>query len=449
MKLNRKLWTAALAVAMTTPSAMAAQDTAGMHYTSASEGFYASIRLRYVSNGGSKDGGADIENGSSRFGVRGTNDLGGGLEGFYQYEMGVGTEDGNSDMSTRVAHVGLRGDFGSVVAGAFWPETYNWVYGSTDVANRHSGYLTGNFGQYRTSKSIQYTTPDLNGFRGAVLLKADSSADGETHGHNPKKNDDRSIGEGGNKKDDNDVDHWSLAAAYDIAGFSMGASYSVYPDARNGVGYGHHKTLNGIVSASANTAMSVTVGVDALDPLEDYTGGDLKSWAVKLGYSQDNWYVNGWYGKINDGGSLNAFLVDPARDSVNLQLDDTQVFSIAGGITVDKVGVYAVYENREKSAVKQNDKSIVVESQDESRTTLGVQYTLGSNSWTWVEYAGRDLDSDASADNDFSILMRVLTMTLASAWVTASNLRVNLHRERATKWSPFLFPLSSPHRNSV
>ena len=412
MKLNRKLWTAALAVAMTTPSAMAAQDTAGMHYTSAAEGFYASIRVRYVSNGGKKDGGADIQNSSTRFGVRGTNDLGGGLEGFYQYEAGITTDQGGG-LGTRIGHVGLRGDFGSVVAGAFWPDSYNWVYGSTDVANRHSGNIAfgdtaadvgPGFGQYRTNKSLQYTTPDLNGFQGALLVKADSGSEDFD----------------GDGKDDNDVDHWNLAAKYEIAGFSMGAMYANSPDAIAGVASkaNSHFDLAGakttIVSDLLETANTNTVFGAALDSLagavtlsrQQYLDqaitvhpfekkDDMTAWAVKLGYSQDNWYVNGWYGEVNHGdagkGEVRAE-VGGLSASETVSLQDSEVFSVAGGITVDKVAVYAVHENIEDQYARDN-----------AYTTLGVQYTLGSNSWTWVEYAGRDLDSSETEDDDFSI----------------------------------------------
>ena len=374
MKLNRKLWTAALAVAMTTPSAMAAQDTAGMHYTSAAEGFYASIRVRYDANGNKEDGGSNIGNSGSRFGIRGTNDLGGGMEGFYQYEMGVSTEDGDGGMSTRVGHVGLRGDFGAVVGGSFWTDSYSWVYGSTDVANVASGnfaYTSGRFGQGRSKKSIQYTTPDLNGFQGAILIQADASKDGK-HGGVPgdrtevvpsvtlrmavttatstvtmvtseegKRN--------GNPKDDTDIDHWNIAAKYDIAGFSTGFSFSRFPDA-------------------------------------DGEGKDLDSWAAKLGYSQDNWYVNSWYGEVGTASNLEcrpASVPENNDEGIGYKkCQDTSVFSIAGGITVDKVGVYAVHETSQNAS-----------EEDDSYSTLGIQYNLGSRSRIWVEYAAQDLDS--------------------------------------------------------
>jgi predicted porin len=424
MKLNRKLWTAALAVAMTTPSAMAAQDTAGMHYTSAAEGFYASIRARYVSNGGDKDGGSDIQNSSSRFGVRGTNDLGSGLEGFYQYEMLVNTDQGEG-VGTRLGLVGLRGDFGEVVAGSFWTNTYNWVDGSTDIANRSSGNFAydGHFGQARSKKSFQYTTPDLNGFQGAFLIKMDSSSDGEggVGGSSDRVSSfsrNVSVTIGGrsgvlvipqftskeNVKDDSDIDHWSLAAKYEIAGFSMGFSYANNPKA----GASYAKKLNGSVAKRRDAEIQSALDSGLTDVVAShgtYTSkDDMPSWAVKLGYSQDNWYVNSWYGVVGIDGQGSEIDLSGMRgtvfveETVKISPDDIEVFSIAGGISVDKVAVYAVYENMEHDNVGGAYRRV-----DDSYHTLGLQYTLGSNSWTWVEYAGRDLDSSENEDGDFSI----------------------------------------------
>ena len=91
--MKKQALTLAIAAALSAPSALAAQDTSGMRYTSAAEGFYASIRVGY--EGGTKEdskgslgGGPNHDGFASRIGVRGTNDLGGGLEGFYQWEAG-------------------------------------------------------------------------------------------------------------------------------------------------------------------------------------------------------------------------------------------------------------------------------------------------------------------------------------------------------------------------
>jgi len=58
---------------------------------------------------------------SSRLGVRGSEDLGGGLKVVFAYEFGVDTDAGNngaSNMNTRHAYVGFKGKFGTLVVGS-------------------------------------------------------------------------------------------------------------------------------------------------------------------------------------------------------------------------------------------------------------------------------------------------------------------------------------------
>ena len=400
--MNKKILAAAIAALVATPSAIAAQDTSGMQYTSAAEGFYASIRARYNS-GSTDDAGQAIENQSSRFGVRGTNDLGGGLEGFYQYEAGVDISNGGS-LRTRLGHVGLRGTFGQMQVGSFWTQGYNWVYGSTDVANTHSGNLVySKLFPARISKAVEYTSPDLNGFQvaGVVMMDKDQDGEGAINRTGPETITYRFItilpttganagiptlgielpaptagvlltrpilttpqgvefldvvaGSQGqldrndrvvvrtptviNPKDDNDLDYYMLAAKYAIQGFDVAASYSVIPDGQ----------------ADGNGRE------------------DLSAYAVRLGYTQDNWYVGGWYSEDNaaDGNAS----------------DDVQTFSVAGGVAVDKVNFYGVYENQDSGK------------NDDTHGTVGVQYNFGARSRVWIEYAAQDLDSnDVAAD---------------------------------------------------
>ena len=361
----------AIASALVAPSAFAAQDTSGMHFTSASEGFYASIRARFVTANNDNNG-SDIQNASSRIGVRGTNDLGGGLEGFYGWELGVPINNGGST-SVRLGHVGLRGAFGSFWVGSNWAADYNWTHGSTDIANTHSGFFNYTADRPgRTSNAIEYTTPDLNGFQGAVRLNINNSgASANTFTENADD-----IGSGAQfaptssaSKDENDIDTWNIAANYAVQGFSVAGAYNVRADAiskRNDAGA-------------------------ALD-----TKDDANSWTFKLGYSQDNWYVNGWYGEDNtsDGGytagsGTGTERVDPAK------LEDTTIFAMGGGVAVDKVNLYALYEQRENPT-----------KQEDSYGTIGAQYNLGSQSRVWIEYTSNDYDSNANLDDYVNIGMR-------------------------------------------
>lgn len=338
--MKKKILALAIAGSLAVPqAALAAEDTAGMHYTSASEGFYASIRAQLTFTGNAENGAANLDGGSSRFGVSGTNDLGGGLEGFYTYEAGVDIANGGN-LNTRVGQVGLRGGFGELRTGTFWDNSYNWTHGSTDTANVFSGYFTYNDNYpARVSNSIQYTSPDLNGFQVAVRGSFDRSRDGEGEVVFDSVNT--------NPKDDNDLDSWAISAKYSIQGFSLGATYLGRPD-----------------------ALATTTGRD-----------DWNAWVIKGGYSQDNWYVNTWYTKDNASDGAAA--------------DDAEIFAVGGGVTVDKIALYGIYESQENSSA-----------QDDRHFTLGFQYNLGAKTRAYIEYFGQDYDSSTSEDDDVVIGLR-------------------------------------------
>ena len=381
MKKMNKTLAIAIAAAMVSPSAFAAQDTSGMQFTSASEGFYASIRTR-LDFSGLGDANASIDDNSSRIGVRGSNDLGGGLSGFYQWEaeLKLNDNEGPGIDRSRLGHVGLRGSFGEFVVGGFWANEYNWTHGGTDVANNYSGWNTYNDQRHaRSNQGIQYTTPDLNGFQAAVLVQVgdDRTVDAVEEGDGRgvminSTNDDivaipaasRANGTLIAARSDNDIDVWNIAAKYEIQGFSVGAAYNNQPD-----------------------------GLNQYDVENDVVGYDDKTaWTIKSGYAQDNWYVNAWYGEDNDS--------DNNREGT----EDREFFSIAAGVSVDKVNLYIVHD-----AVEQNyggTMSDIGDYGDSAFTTLGVQYSLGSNSRVWIEYFAQDVDSDPSQEDIVSVGLR-------------------------------------------
>ena len=133
-QMKKKALTLAIAAALSAPASFAATDDSGMRYTSASEGFYASLRVQLQTKT-SKTGKASIGNEGSRMGVRGTSDLGGGLEGFYRWEtaININDADGSGVGGTRLGNVGVRGAFGQIQMGSFWTNDYNWVGVITDV----------------------------------------------------------------------------------------------------------------------------------------------------------------------------------------------------------------------------------------------------------------------------------------------------------------------------
>ena len=115
-----------------------------------------------------------LNNGNSRLGVRGTEDLGGGLKASFNFEQSVNAENGLTDARTwqRAANLSLSGNFGSVQAGraltpSFWG-VYAWEL--TNTANY--SVVASQFGfagaAPRNNGFISYTTPSMGGLTATI-----------------------------------------------------------------------------------------------------------------------------------------------------------------------------------------------------------------------------------------------------------------------------------------
>ncbi|MCO5111730.1 MAG: porin, partial [Burkholderiaceae bacterium] len=123
-----------------------------------------------------------MNNGSSRLGVRGVEDLGGGLKASFNFEQGINAESGNTDAATfqRAAWMALSGGFGKFQMGrtlnpsffgvAAWELTGTANYSA--VGNQFS--FTGQ--GPRTNSLFQYTTPNMGGFSSTIgyIMKPDN-----------------------------------------------------------------------------------------------------------------------------------------------------------------------------------------------------------------------------------------------------------------------------------
>ena len=133
----------------------------------------------------------------SRLGVRGSEDLGGGLRAIFTLESGVNLDDGTVGQGGvfwgRQAFVGLASNYGTLTLGRQYASVYtltsdfseyaNGPYGaSTAVIGGFGGYepvrgasaaagsSTGLGGPARVNNSIKYETPSLSGFKAGALL---------------------------------------------------------------------------------------------------------------------------------------------------------------------------------------------------------------------------------------------------------------------------------------
>lgn len=115
--MNKKLVAAALGLAFAAP--VFADDSDVTLYGRIHQAV--EHNTRDVKNQTSSGNGTNIADYSSRLGVRGKEDLGGGLSAIFAYEFGVDTDnvnDGSSNMNTRHAYLGLKGGFGTLVVGS-------------------------------------------------------------------------------------------------------------------------------------------------------------------------------------------------------------------------------------------------------------------------------------------------------------------------------------------
>jgi predicted porin len=119
---------------------------------------------------------------NSRWGMRGTEDLGGGMKALFQLEGGFNPDTGGfanisnqgGGLFGRQAWVGLSGGFGTVGLGRQYP-AYDDLRGATNMIYDSNFATTATVWgtgvqdyQNRSSNSIKYISPDFAGFSGAV-----------------------------------------------------------------------------------------------------------------------------------------------------------------------------------------------------------------------------------------------------------------------------------------
>lgn len=131
----------------------------------------------------------------SRFGFRGSENLGGGLRALFQLEAGLSAKDGattaNNQLFNRHAWVGLAGGFGELTLGRQDTLTrtlnlgnYNDVAteGEISVTTANSGLqLMQNFGS-RVNNTIRYTSPAFSGVRVRVQSALGQKVTASTNG---------------------------------------------------------------------------------------------------------------------------------------------------------------------------------------------------------------------------------------------------------------------------
>lgn len=123
---------------------------------------YGRSRMGVVVNAGNKTN-LGVVNKSSRFGFKGSDDLGNGMAGIYHFELGYTADKQGGGVGNRIGLVGVKGDFGVVAIGSAWTPVYNLVTAPLDSLNAY--YVKTAFG--RAGNVVAY----INKF-GSVNLQA-------------------------------------------------------------------------------------------------------------------------------------------------------------------------------------------------------------------------------------------------------------------------------------
>ncbi|MBU2882924.1 porin [Psychrosphaera sp. B3R10] len=126
------------------------------------------------------DGETELKSNSSRFGLKGSEKLKGGLEVFYKYEIQVDVADESTteNLKSRNQYIGLKGSFGEVILGRN-DTVLKQSQGKFDLFSDLTADIknVGWKGENRINDSVTYKTPKVNGFQFGASYYIDEEND--------------------------------------------------------------------------------------------------------------------------------------------------------------------------------------------------------------------------------------------------------------------------------
>ena len=216
----------------------------------------------------------EMQNRVSRIGIRGSEDLGGGLSGVFQLEMSMNPVQSDEINGNRNSFVGLRGDFGQATLGRV-DAPYESVLGPVqvmgdtplDVRSIISAGTTLS-PRFRAENSVNYVSPNFSGLQ--VMAQY-------------------GVGTAGKDNDDNS---YSLGAQYRLGDIYAFAAYSKR-NAKTG-----DDEATGVVAGGTYSIDDLRLGV-VLERAEDATNS-RNAWLVNARYNIGQAYLAATYAKAGD-----------------------------------------------------------------------------------------------------------------------------------------------------
>ncbi|SHI25004.1 porin [Ferrimonas marina] len=295
-----------------------------------------------VTNPGMNDG-FGLENNFTNIGVKGTHDIGAGLNVVYKAEVGVNGEDqsnGSNPFNSRNTYFGLGGNFGEVVFGRN-DTVFKSSEGSVDAFGNLNADLDRLFvGQDRLGDSITFKSASIAGFN----INATYVLEDDFYG-------------GSDAAELNDGNNYAIAASFGDRGMGKTPYY---------VAVSYADGLNGL------EALRV-VGTYKLGDLklgamfQDSEKGDLDGtgYLVSAQYRIGDWNIKGQFGYDDSG--LGKFAQAAYDDQMGEGAEVTN-YSIGAEYTLTKAAyIYGHYTYLDASHDVEGDV-------DDNMVTVGLRY---------------------------------------------------------------------------
>jgi predicted porin len=266
-----------------------------------------------------------ISSNASRFGIKGAEDLGGGLSGIWQIESGVNLDEQTGTLASRNSFVGLKGGFGTVLLGNHDTPLKLVgravdLFGDTMADSRN---VNGVGSDTRAKNVLAYITPNMGGFGIAAAYSTDfngaTSNDGDA--------------------EDNAV--YNLNATYNNGPIFVGLGY--------GDGDGHENAgLGAQIRAAAGLTFGPAKIVAQFDTLEDDSHvqglpGDFQSFMVGAAFTFGNVVLKANYLEGEYDGDINAVNATTGLPQPQAARDVEQVAVGADYNLSKRTTVYALY----------------------------------------------------------------------------------------------------------
>ena len=174
---QKKLLVTAVASACALPAAALAQIPPELQIYGRANVTYERITISNSPVAANNQSNWEVVDNSSRIGIRGKKDLGGGLSGFFQVESRVRLDSGGDVLSSRDSYIGMQGGFGTGklgrTIGPVYYATYDYISNHNHDTGTSSDALLAPtvFGnQGFMNNTLWYTSPKLGAFTVDVAL---------------------------------------------------------------------------------------------------------------------------------------------------------------------------------------------------------------------------------------------------------------------------------------